>query len=351
MRTRSDITPDWLTAVLSRALGVDVPVNAVEVSDLGTGQMGALVRVRIDYLGQHGRGPSSVAVKLAAASPSVRTTCAAMGIYEAETYFYREVAHLLGDAVPKCYLAEIDSKATWFTIVMEDFDGRARVGDSRTDSTVDRAAQVVVQLAGLQAAMTTHPGIASRPWLDKAHSERMFASAAAAADSFFERFGDSLDNHHLALFDRFLPHVVDWARSWPQPQTVSHGDFRLDNLMFGVQGRAAPVIILDWQTVKLAPPVLDVAYYLSSSLPARIRDANQRDLLREYHRALTVAGVNGYSFDDCWNDFRRVSPYGMVMTALGARAAQTERGDAMLIAGARNFADFALSLNAVELLP
>jgi aminoglycoside phosphotransferase (APT) family kinase protein len=350
-RTRSDITPEWLTEVLSRSLGAEVIVRAVEVSPLGTGQMGSLHRVRIDYDGKQGEAPASVAIKQAAVSPSVRAACAAMGIYEAETHFYRDAARLFGDSVPHCFLAEIDSKTAWFTLVIEDFEGRAKVGHPATDCTVDRAAQVVVQLAARQAAVLGVTGIAALPWLDKPMGERMFASAAGALDRFLERFGDSLDDHQLRLFERFLPRAVDWVRSWPNPQTLSHGDFRLDNLMFGVENQAAPLIILDWQTVKLAPPVLDVAYYLSSCLPPRILHVSQRELVREYHDALSAAGVGNYSFDQCWNDFRRISPYGMVMSALGAQAAQTERGDAMLITGARNFADFVLSLDAVELLP
>jgi len=350
-RDRADITPDWMTAVLAQSASGAGEVRAVDVSSLGTGQMGSLVRARIDYVNQRSCGPGSVAVKQAAASPSVRNACAAMGIYEAETYFYRDVAYRIANVVPRCFLAEIDPDTGWFTLVLEDFEGRARVSDPARDCTVDRAAEVLGELARLQAATWNDSEISMLPWLNRGNAERMFASAAGGADRFFERFGDGLDDHHVALFERFLPRAVDWARSWPSPQKISHGDFRLDNLMFGIDDRVAPVIVLDWQTVKLAPPLLDAAYYLSSCLPPRACQANQRQLVREYHAALTIAGVGNYSFDQCWDDYRRVSPYGMVMSALGAQATQTARGDAMLISGARNFADFVLSLGAEELLP
>ncbi len=70
------------------------------------------------------------------------------------------------------------------------------------------------------------------------------------------------------------------------PWTVVHGDFRLDNLMFGGER----VAVLDWQTVRLGPAMSDVAYFIGSALQPDDRRSNEESLVREYHAALVAAG-------------------------------------------------------------
>ena len=59
----------------------------------------------------------------------------------------------------------------------------------------------------------------------------------------------------------------------------------------------------------------DVAYFLSQSLDPRLCGAHERDLLRLYHKTLTGEGqtltrqggehvASGYSWEECWRDYR-----------------------------------------------
>ena len=43
-----------------------------------------------------------------------------------------------------------------------------------------------------------------------------------------------------------------------------HGDYRLDNLLFGEDGT---VTVLDWQTVSWGPPLVDASYFIGGCLP------------------------------------------------------------------------------------
>ena len=48
-----------------------------------------------------------------------------------------------------------------------------------------------------------------------------------------------------------------------EPMVLSHGDFRLDNMLFyDSNGR---VVILDWQTLSAGVPMADIAYCISTS--------------------------------------------------------------------------------------
>ena len=45
-----------------------------------------------------------------------------------------------------------------------------------------------------------------------------------------------------------------------------HGDYRLDNMLFGRPGSLRDLTVVDWQTVTWGPAMTDVAYFLGCAL-------------------------------------------------------------------------------------
>ncbi len=72
------------------------------------------------------------------------------------------------------------------------------------------------------------------------------------------------------------------------PATVTHGDFRTDNLLFDGRGGDVPLATVDWQTVGHGSASLDVAYLLMTSLddrdPSRPRARAARRVPRSARR-------------------------------------------------------------------
>jgi hypothetical protein len=92
----------------------------------------------------------------------------------------------------------------------------------------------------------------------------------------------------------------------------------------------AGVVALDWQTLSLALPARDLAYFLGTGLCVEDRRAHERDLVAAYHVALTAYGVAGYSLEDCWEDYRFAMVQGPLVSVFGcAYGTRTERGDRM----------------------
>ena len=61
--------------------------------------------------------------------------------------------------------------------------------------------------------------------------------------------------------------------------------------------------------------------------------------------------MQGFSFDDCWNEYRRASFAGFGLTVISAIAVQqTERGDRMFSAMANRYARHALEVDAAAFL-
>jgi aminoglycoside phosphotransferase (APT) family kinase protein len=82
-----------------------------------------------------------------------------------------------------------------------------------------------------------------------------------------------------------------------EPFSLVHGDYRLDNLMFGADGA---VTALDWQTLTIGPPLQDVAYFLGTSVEPAIRRLHEEQILRRYHSSLVDEGVRDFDWDRCW---------------------------------------------------
>ena len=89
------------------------------------------------------------------------------------------------------------------------------------------------------------------------------------------------------------------------PQTLTHGDFRLENMFFGGAG-TDDFTVIDWQTSGLiGNGVYDVAYFMVSSVPTEVRRRIEREALQEYHGILCSMGARDLAFEDCWHRYRR----------------------------------------------
>ena len=64
IRRPEAIDAEWMSQVLQNA-GIDSAVSSVEISQVGTGQIGACVRLRLEYSRAAPRGPRSLIGKFA----------------------------------------------------------------------------------------------------------------------------------------------------------------------------------------------------------------------------------------------------------------------------------------------
>ena len=87
-----------------------------------------------------------------------------------------------------------------------------------------------------------------------------------------------------------------------------HGDYRLDNMLFGEPGADRPLTVVDWQTVTWGPAMTDVAYFLGCALPVEVRREHYDTLLGAYHDALGPDAP--LSLDDVRDGVRRQASSG-----------------------------------------
>ena len=348
------VTPAWLTEAL-RASGAlpEGRVAGFTAATVGTGQVGHNVRFALELEGAPGAAPRSVVGKFASRDPVSRATGVAQGNYLREVRFYQELARTVDIRTPRCFFADIDPASSRFVLLMEDL-APACQGDQIRGCTVEDAALALRELAALHAPRYADPALARLDWLQRRTPEGAMLVEAlyrSVWPGFLQRFGHALDADAVALMERLGSSLAAWMLSPSGPLTITHGDYRLDNMLFGTAEGGYPLAVVDWQTPSLGFALADASYFLGAGLLPETRRANERDLLREYHRELSARGVRDLSFERCFEDYRRFSFSGVVMAVVASMiVGQSERGDAMFLAMATRHAAHALDLEATKLL-
>ncbi|MCF8503328.1 MAG: ecdysteroid 22-kinase family protein [Caulobacter sp.] len=346
------IDPAWITAAL-RASGA-LPtgtVVALDVKPVGNGLVGDSFRLAITYDGAPASAPASVVGKFAAADPASRATGAAFNLYGREVGFYRELAASVGIITPKTHFARIDPETAAFTLIFEDF-GPARAGDQLTGCSIADARTAMLEAAALHAPRWNDPSLKDIAWLTSGADmyPAIIAALPGIITAFRERYDGILEDDHMALVTR-LPEIMGQFQGASEgPFTIQHGDFRLDNILFDIQGGARRMGTLDWQTLAIGHGMTDVTYFLSAGVSPEVRRANERELVAAYHDELRRLGVSDYSANQCWADYRRMAVHGVFMGVFSAIAVErTERGDALFLTMTRGACAQALDHDTFDL--
>jgi Phosphotransferase enzyme family len=346
-----DLTPAWFTVALREGgvLAAGAAVESVDAGLFGTGQFGLVARAELAYTGTSADGPRSVIVKLPSEDPGSRGLGIAIGAYEAEVRFYQEIAARTGIAVPRPHWTGFEPGTGRVTLVLEDLSDQWRAGDVIAGGSVPQAEAALDQIGRLQSDLWDDPKLRELDWLAApGRTQMLFDGVPQALPVFRERFGERLEPRHMALVERLAPHGAEYPRvAWSGPMVVAHSDFRLDNVMFRERSGALEAMVIDWQSVRLGPPLLDVAIWLGSSLSPEDRRAHQDALLRRYYDGLVARGVKGFSFDDCREGLRVASLFVFLLSVgVSVTLQRSERGDAMFAGMVAQTADAVAELGA-----
>ena len=324
-----DVTPAWLTAALN-AYGLDVDVSTIRRASLGegVGMMSGLERLEIEY--SRGTGPAVLILKMPATNDANRAVAESFDLYRREVLVYRNVAPHSAAHMPTVYYAAIEGHS--FVLLMEDLSAY-ELGDQVRGCTIEQATDGIAWLGRHHASLwgrTDDPNFAFLPLVHPSYSsDALVQGCAFGWDPMLSIFGEVIPIHIAALREKYLaaaPRLFEWMAT--PPLTVTHGDFRMDNLFFGSTPGQEPLIAVDWQGSLRGRASQDVAYFLSGSLPIDLRRTHERQLIAQWHRQLVDNGVGDYSLDNAWEDYRRavLSVWIIAVVIAGTLDATNERG-------------------------
>lgn len=335
LRTADRIDPDWMTKAL-RLAGALPHGRVIDITQrpVGNGLVADSIRFQLTFADAPPDAPTSLVGKFPSHDPVSRKSGTDHLLYLREVSFYREMAGTVAIHTPRAYAALHDPATDDFVLLLGDL-APARQGDQLSGCSLDDAKVAMAEAAGLHAPRWGDPSLETLDWLavrPAALGAMVDAMLPTIIGLFRERFAGMLAPEHLALIDRLPATLIAMRGNRSAPITVMHADFRLDNMMFDVNGGAWPMATLDWQTVTAGPGLTDVAYFLAAGISPAERRAHEVDLVRFYHSELLRRGVQGYSWDVCWRDYRRFTLHGIMMGVFSALSVErTPRADALFL--------------------
>jgi aminoglycoside/choline kinase family phosphotransferase len=230
-----------------------------------------------------------------------------LGFYEKEARFYGDLCHSIGVRAARGYYTAADPENVQYVILMEDLGG-LKLGDQVAGASAQECETLVVEVAKLHARWWDSEDLARLDWIPAINAPQIKLSALAfaqALEPFLQKFGEQLTGQQVDMAQRYLFRMNPIQDAFAgAPLTLCHGDLRLDNVFWGSPDDSSPVTLIDWQIAIKARGPYDVGYFMSQSVEPEIRAANEERLVREYQRVLAENGVQGYSFDQCWDDYR-----------------------------------------------
>lgn len=311
---------------------------------VGTGQVCDSYRFYCNWnAGDH---PKTFVAKCPSANEISRNAAAVFHLYDMETGWYRDVADDCDALCPQSYHADIAENEREFVLMLEDM-APASQGDQLAGASLLQVETTLREAANLHN-FRPEGGFESLRWLHHGEGNSEFSKNTLinGYSVFRERFDALLSTDVLEVGQKLVDKMADYIAHEPPEQTITHGDMRLDNILFHDDGRIAALV--DWQTCSLGNPANDVAYMIGTSFadPAERRE-HEENLVREY----LDARKNAAGFDDFWNEYRRHAFSGFIMAINASlHVEQTERGDKMFAAMAERPAQMALDLDSLSLL-
>ncbi len=307
------VTTEWLNEVMAPSLPSGTRIDSFDATVIGEGVgfLGELARVKLSYSGTPGPdAPASVIVKLPTQVAQPRGMAGVLGLYEREIGFYNELAKDLTIRIPKSYHAEYRAADANFALILEDIQG-AKVGDQLASCSLEQAQLAITELAKHHARWWQSDKLASYSWLpSRGHPFYQYLKAGhnQGLPVFQEKFADHFDPMITRCVVRLGEKYDEYLESlWDRPGTLVHGDYRLDNMMFGPAGSPNEFVLLDWQLCSFGGATQDLQYFISGNLKKDSIAANTEGLLDTYYETLRGAGVSDYTRAELADDYARTS--------------------------------------------
>jgi aminoglycoside/choline kinase family phosphotransferase len=329
------LTAQWLTRALHHfaVLPATAAVVAVERQQVGegVGMMSELSRLQLTYDGAVEGLPDSFIAKYPSQNPTNRDVAMSFNLYEREVRYFAELEPRTSAVSPTAHIAEIQGDN--FLLLLEDL-GDYRTGDQIAGADLADSAAAIAELAKLHGAFWNQ--VQEIDWIphicDSYHADNMQAGTAGGWANMVDVFGDFLTDEVAALQSTFSAALPDLQQAMDTtPITLIHGDYRMENFLFGTRPEHHKLAIIDWQGPLLGKGMVDVALVLGQSTRTDVRRAHERDLVAQYAQDIQSQGID-YSSQQAWQDYLAALLYNWCYVAVvsGTLDASNERAFAWM---------------------
>ncbi len=291
IRSFGDITPDWLNEIL----GFDpATVSSCRITREWVTVTTRVALVRLNYKVVEPGKPTSVFIKLAKQNESqeLKKLCAR------EVLFYSSMAGLVpAQCIPRCYLAVHEQENDDFCIVLEDLSQTHFQTEYPVPLSVSWCQRALTCLAQIHAAGWNKGEL--EPVLGgfttKESVEHWSDLLRKAWKEFSLFLGDRLANGRRQIIEEVMDNInrVLGRCLKTEQLTILHRDTHLWNFFFPMEEQG-DVKLFDWQLCEYGLAADDLVPMMALNWFPERRSRFEKVLLKEYHSALSEAGVEGY---------------------------------------------------------
>ena len=253
-------------------------------------------------------------------------TARVLHFYDKEVSFYRFLASELPIRTPKCFFAQRDEDDN-FLLLLEDLSPSAAV-DQFIGISLEVAKNGLKALAGLHGCTFMKGELFQSSWLHLESEEDVHKKMALSTvfDAFLESMAKQIDDATLKTVMAIKERLIQPQSIYVPPKPcLVHRDFRTDNLLIDARDGEVPLATVDWQTVTVGSPMLDVAYFLVNSLTKEDCMQYEHELIGYYLERLRDNGV-----ELAHQEYKRYTLEPVVIAVVAWIVVEkTERGDSL----------------------
>jgi Phosphotransferase enzyme family len=296
------VTPEWLTQVLGEQ-GV-LPQGRVTavVAQGAVSNTATAARLELAYSAEAPQtAPNRLFVKL--------------GRRRIEVEFYHTIAPAMSASpAPRCYAAEYSPESGRSYLLFDDLSATHGVPEGVMPPTLADTERMVDALATFHAHWWQHPRLQG-DIAQIAEDVPGYVAGVARANfaHFVDLLGDRLSERRCRIYERIFA-------AWPPPAlaarlaagqhtTLVHGDTHNWNFLAPRDPAAERTRIIDWAVWHIGVGPSDMAYMIALFWFPERRVRMEQGLVQRYHTWLIEHGVAGYSWEQCWLDYRTAVLY------------------------------------------
>jgi thiamine kinase-like enzyme len=300
----SQITKEWVEYIFNEAgLCNTGTIENINIEPMGTdvkGFLSSMCRIEIKYKTEDPNLPPSVVIKMPPEQEMNREFAINLRANEREIRFYKELAPLTPIQIPICIYGYINEASGDYILVLED-EKEWTPGDQVAGLTELQTKIAVGAISKFHGKWWQSPQLEKLSWMPQQNRDLAYG---------YKNNWGEFKNEHSEILDEDGVKAGDVIKesgnkitelSLKAPQTITHMDFRADNLLFKNEDQ---VLVLDWQVACRTIGAFDVARVVCASYHDHKTREEHTNFVELWHQGLIKSGVNNYSFEDAWRDYR-----------------------------------------------
>ena len=291
-------TPTWLTEVLRRSdILPEGHVTSVEFQPR-LGGWSEIVPLEIRY-SQPTHAPSQMILKLSRQDEHRDRR---------EVEFYQATTNIGGLPNIRSYDSVYDDGH--FHILMEDLrETHLPHPPSILPPTIANAERIVDALAQLQAYWwdSEQFGRVIGELPTEVSIEQAVTEDIGRLPAFADFLGDRLSDEKRRVLEGVSEKLLELKQERLLQQgnlTLIHGDLHAGNFLYPRDPASDTIRLIDWKSWSIDPAAYDMANLMTVYWTRERRTQLQDQLLRRYHQRLLEHGIVGYTWENCFYDYR-----------------------------------------------